>query len=128
VRSFVEEAIAAFENGLYRSAGVLTWVGAVALLYDHVVSHKLAEFNQEAVARNIKWKAATNAEDLTRMKEHDFLQILPAISVVGKNVKDELEGCLKFRNACGHPNSLKLGEARTAAHIETLMLNVFETL
>lgn len=59
------------------------------------------------------------------MKEYNFLQILCAISVFGKSVKDELEACLKIRNGCGHPNSLKVGESRVASHIESLMLNVF---
>ena len=53
------------------------------------------------------------------------MQVLAAISVIGKNVKDELEGCLKLRNGCGHPNSLQLADSRVAAHIETLVLNVF---
>jgi len=44
---------------------------------------------------------------------------------MGKNVKTELEGCLKLRNGCGHPNSLVVGENKVSAHIETLMQNVF---
>ena len=59
------------------------------------------------------------------MKEHEFLQVLAAISVLGKNVKDELEGCLKLRNGCGHPNTLTVGESKAAAHVETLIQNVF---
>ena len=59
------------------------------------------------------------------MKEFDFLQVLEAISVVGKSVKGELEACLKLRNACGHPNSLQVSDSKVAAHIETLALNVF---
>jgi hypothetical protein len=59
------------------------------------------------------------------MKEADFLVIIEAIAVIGKNVRQELEGCLKLRNGCGHPNSLKLGENKVAAHLETLILNVF---
>ncbi|MNR54217.1 hypothetical protein D3C85_1743630 [compost metagenome] len=59
------------------------------------------------------------------MKEFDFLQILPAIGVLGKNVKDELEVCLKLRNGCGHPNSLVVGEHKASAHVETLIQNVF---
>ena len=59
------------------------------------------------------------------MKEHDFLQVLEAISVIGKSVKNELETCLKLRNGCGHPNSLKIGQNRVAAHLETLVFNVF---
>ena len=65
--------------------------------------------------------------ELTRnlMKEYDFLQVLAALSIIGKNVKDELEQCLKLRNSCGHPNSLKIGEHKVASHIEILILNVY---
>jgi len=59
------------------------------------------------------------------MREKDFLQILQSLSVVGKNVREELENCLRLRNACGHPSSLKISENRVAAHIEMLILNVF---
>ena len=68
---------------------------------------------------------AKNADDLTRMKEHEFLQVLESISAIGKNVKRELENCLNLRNACGHPNSLEIAENRVAAHLEILTLNVF---
>jgi len=37
------------------------------------------------------------------MKEYDFLQILEAVSGISKDVKVELEACLKLRNSCGHP-------------------------
>jgi hypothetical protein len=104
---------------------VLSWVGAVAVLYEEVWANHLAVFNAEAAKRFPKWTAAKNADDLSSMKESHFLQILHAISVIGKNTKDELEACLKLRNTCGHPNSHKIGEHRVASHIETLMLNVF---
>lgn len=122
---FLDEAIRCYESKLYRAAVVLTWVGAVSVLYNYVHANKLKEFNNEARRRDQKWKDAKSRDDLSRMKEHNFLQIAAAISVFGKNVKDELEGCLKFRNGCGHPNSLRIGESRVSAHIETLILNVF---
>jgi hypothetical protein len=125
VASFVQEAIESVEARHYRAAVVLSWVGAVAVLYDHVIAKELAAFNAEAVRRDAKWRAAKTADDLSRMKEHDFLQVLESISVIGKNVKVELESCLKLRNGCGHPNSLKIAEHRVNAHLETLMLNVF---
>ena len=124
-RSFVEQAIECFEHKLYRAAVVLTWVGAVSLLYQHVVENELATFNTEASRRDARWKQARTTDDLARMKERDFLNILEAISVVGKSVKHELELCLRFRNGCGHPNSLRIGENRVASHIEVLTLNVF---
>jgi hypothetical protein len=124
-KAFVDEAIRCYERGLFRAAVVLAWVGAVSVLYKHVIDNKLADFNSEAVRRFPKWKSAKNADDLVRMKEHDFLQVLDGISVIGKSVREELEGCLKLRNGCGHPNSLKIAGSRVAAHIEVLVLNVF---
>ncbi|MFV0544512.1 MAG: hypothetical protein ACK5L8_12605 [Marinicella pacifica] len=125
VKQFVEEAISALENGLLRSAVVLSWVGAVSLLQHDVVKSHLSIFNAEAVKRFPKWKNATNPDGISKMKEYDFLQVLSGISVIGKNVKDELEACLKLRNSCGHPNSLKIGEHKVASHIEILILNVY---
>lgn len=123
--AFLEEAIRCYETKLYRSAVVLSWVGAMSVLYDYVLLHKSAAFNAEAVKRNPKWKVVTISDDFANMKEYDFLQVIQSISVIGKSVKDELEGCLKFRNGCGHPNSLKIGESRVSGHIESLLLNVF---
>lgn len=125
-RAFVEEAVQCAERRLFRSAVVLSWIGAVAVLHDYVLSNKLAEFNSEALARFPKWKAATMGDELAAMTEGNFLHVLQAVSVIGKNVREELEACLKYRNACGHPTSLKIVETRVVAHIETLMANVFE--
>lgn len=125
IKAFVEEGIECFERRLFRSAVVLSWVGALAVLYDHVLSKDLAAFNIEATRRDPKWRAAKTSDDLSRAKEYDFLQIIEKLSIIGKNVKQELERQLKLRNACGHPNSLKIAENVVAAHLEILILNVF---
>lgn len=122
---FIQEAIICFENRLLRSSVVLSWVGAISLLQDHVIREKLAEFNYEVRKRDSKWKDAKTKDDLGRIKEYDFLQILVSLSIIGKNVREELEVCLKLRNGCGHPNTLKIGEYRVSAHLETLVLNVY---
>jgi hypothetical protein len=124
-RNFVEEAIIAFENKLFRSAVVLSWVGAIAVLYDYIIAHKLKEFNTECSKRIPKWKPALTPDDLAQLKESVFLDILVSISVIGKNVKQQLQICLDLRNGCGHPNSLIIAENRVASHIEILILNVF---
>jgi len=119
------EAIQCCEARLSRAAVVLSWVGAVALLYDYVVKSKLSEFNKDAQRRFSNWKPAKTADDLANMSEYNFLQVLHAVSVIGKNVKQELEARLKLRNACGHPSSLKVSETMVAAHVESLIVNVF---
>ena len=125
VRSYVEEAIACFENKLLRSAVVMSWLAAVAVLYDVVLLHHLEKFNAEAHRIDARWRSASSADDLARMKETDFLDRLASISVIGKNVKEQLKSRLDLRNACGHPNSLALGDSMVMNHIETLNLNVF---
>ncbi len=124
-RAFVEEAISCFEAGFFRAAVVLSWVGAIALLHAHVLANCLVSFNNEAKRRNAKWKQAKTTDDLGIMKESEFLDVLQSISVLGKNVKQELQPCLTLRNSCGHPSSLKLGVNRVAGHIEILILNVY---
>jgi hypothetical protein len=125
-RDFIEEAISCFESGQFRAAVVFSWVGAVSLMHNHVVQNALSAFNTEARRRDSKWKDARNSDELGRMKEHDFLDVLEAIGSVGKNVKQTLQNqCLSLRNACGHPNSLKISENGVAAHLDILVLNVY---
>jgi hypothetical protein len=124
--NFLDEAVTCLETGLLRAAVVLSWVGAISLLYRHIVATSLTGFNTEAARRDPKWKLAKTEDDLALMKEHEFLNVLEGISVIGKSVKQELQSSLTLRNACGHPNSYKLGPARVAAHVEALILNVFQ--
>lgn len=122
----VGEAITCFEHDLYRPAVVMSWLAAVRVLYDYVHRHRLREFNDEAKRVDQKWRPARSTDDLARMKERDFLDRISALSIVGKNVKQELEKCLELRNGCGHPNSLKLGQNTVARHLEVLLMNVFD--
>ncbi len=125
-RSFVEEAIKCYEAELHRSAVVMSWLAAVHVLQTFVVENHLPEFNVEATRVNAKWKSAKTADDLGRMKESEFLDRLAAISVLGKNVKDQLQNCLEMRNAAGHPNSLEFGAPSVVHHIDVLIRNVFK--
>ncbi|MDM8519411.1 hypothetical protein QUF64_05135 [Anaerolineales bacterium HSG6] len=123
--NFLKEAIICFENGLYRAAVVLSWSGAIAILQNYIVKNRLTDFNSEANRRNRRWRDAVNSDDLGQMREHEFLDVLESLSVIGKNVKLELKKCLQLRNACGHPNSLSIGSHQVAAHLEMLLLNIF---
>lgn len=125
-RDFVEEAIKCHEAELYRSAIVMSWLGAVDVLQKHVHQHHLAAFNAEAARVSNKWKTAVSQDDIGKMGEGDFLDRIEALSIIGKNVKAQLKACLDLRNGCGHPNSLKVSVNKSAAHIETLLQNVFE--
>lgn len=124
--AFLEEAIGCIKNNYYRSAIVLSWVGAVSVLHQHVLDNHLSDFNKEAISKNKLKKPIRSIEGFQTLKERDFLDLLPHISVVDKNTKAALVRSLDLRNSCGHPNSFKISEAGVAAHVETLILNVFE--
>jgi hypothetical protein len=123
---FIVECIQALELGLLRAAVILSWSGAICILHEEVFKNHKDEFEAELIRRNPKTKSLKTLDDLSEVKEYDFLQIASSISLVGKNVKQELEQCLKLRNACAHPNSLEVGELRVSAHIEILVLNVYQ--
>lgn len=124
-RAFLDEAVRAHELELYRSAIVMSWLAAIHVLHGVVVRGHLAAFNAEASRVDAKWKIAVTSDDIGRMKESAFLDRLAALSIIGPNVKKELLACLDRRNACGHPNSLKLSANTSAHHLEVLLLNVF---
>lgn len=125
-RDFVEEAIKCHEAELYRSAIVMSWLGAMDVMHKHVHAHHLSDFNTEASRVNVKWKAAKTPDDIGKMGESDFLDRIEGLSIIGKNAKAQLKAALDLRNGCGHPNSLKVGANKSAAQIETLLQNVFE--
>ena len=125
-RDFVEEAIKCHEAGLYRSAIVMSWLGAMDILQKQIHQSHLAAFNAEAARVDAKWKVAVSQDDIGKMQEGSFLDRIVTLSIIGKNVKEQLKGCLDLRNGCGHPNTLKVSVNKSAAHIETLLQNVFE--
>ena len=125
-RTYVEEAVRCYEYGLFRSAIVMSWVGAVAILHDVVHAKHLPQFNTDMRRVDKRWKDVITTDDFGRMKEFDFLDCIGRLKLVGKDVKEELKDCLRRRNSCGHPNSLELGANAVAAHLEVLILNVFK--
>ena len=122
---FLNEAVRCYELNLFRSSVVMSWLAAVYVLQRYVVANRLNDFNSEAGRTDPKWRTAKTTDDIARMKESEFLNVLARTGVLGKNSKEALQQCLDRRNACGHPNSFKLGPNIVAAHIETLLENVF---
>jgi hypothetical protein len=104
----------------------MAWLGAMDVLHSYVVTNHLAAFNAEAARVNSKWKVAVTKDDIGKMGEAEFLDRIESLSIIGKNVKAQLKVCLDLRNGCGHPNSLSVSVNKSAAHMETLLQNVFE--
>lgn len=123
--NFLTEAITCAESSLYRAAVVLSWAGAISLLHSSVIANHLQEFNAEVSKRNKHWKNAKTEDDLSLLKESVFIEIACIVGLFGKDVKQQLELALRLRNSCGHPNSLRIGPNKVAAHLEILALNIY---
>lgn len=122
---FIEEAVQCVRNKSFRAAIVLSWVGAVYLLYEHVVHNKLKEFNAEVQRRWPKRNSSKDVDDLASFKESDFLNILEHIKVITDAQSKELTGCLNRRNTAGHPNSHSFEEVTVGSHIQNLISIVY---
>jgi hypothetical protein len=116
---------ACVKNKSYRAAIVLTWVGALYLMYNYVLREKLSEFNAEVHRRFPKSKPASTVDDLAGVKEAEFLNVLEYINAITKAEAKELAGCLDRRNTAGHPNSHTFTEVGVGNHIETLITSVY---
>jgi hypothetical protein len=124
-RAFLEEALGCFEGGFHRAAIVLSWIGAMSIIHEHVVERFLVPFSQAGAKRFKDFKAVKGIKDMAALKESDLLQICQDCGMLDKAEKQELGERLDLRNRCGHPNSLKLAEHTVASHIEILMHNVY---
>lgn len=123
---FIEEVIICARNKSYRAAIVLSWVGAMYLLYAHVIATDLKAFNSELQRRFQKAKPVSTIDDLANaVKESEFLNILEHIKVITKGENKELTSCLDRRNTAGHPNSHTFTETAVGSHIETLINSVY---
>jgi len=125
-KQYLTEAITCIENRLYRASVVMTWSAAIHILKKEVEDKYLNVFNDQARKVSPNWRTARNSDDLGLMNEKDFLDRLENISLIGKDVKRQLQECLTLRNSCGHPNSLRVEKHRVASCLEILILNVFQ--
>jgi hypothetical protein len=126
VRSFVQEAVNCLRAGHLRAAVVLSWIGAIAVLQDRVARDHLANFNDDAKSNGLLKRDARGIADFSKVKEADFLDSAERIGVISSAVKKELKICLDRRNNCGHPNDYVVTQTTVAAHIESLLVHVFE--
>jgi hypothetical protein len=125
-KKFIEEAITCYENGIYRGSIILSWIGALYLLYSTVKDFHLQAFNAELSKRFSDIKPIKEFDDFNRIKESVFLEIIMKISVIDLNQYNELDNCLKLRNTCSHTNTFIASKLTVARHLEMLLYNIYK--
>ncbi len=104
---------------------MLSWVGALWLLYERAFNSDVRALVKEAQAKYKNFQVA-NIEDFSKIhKESDFLEFAEKVQVITKTERKELVACLDRRNDAGHPNDFEPGEGLVAGHLEVLIKHVF---
>ncbi len=128
-RDYLVEAVACYENALYRAAILMVWAATVEHLYLTAESHTIgvkdlekanvARFGESKNYREIKKK-----DDFLYVGEAKWLQIAEDAGMLNRNARQLLTERLTLRNRCGHPTKYVPGREETVVFIESLMLNI----
>jgi hypothetical protein len=130
-RDFLSDALLCFDKAAYRPAVVYSWVGAVWILQQRIVTGERDAFNKAGIARFNKngredFRPITTLESFGRLQEADLLQLAEDIGLIHKSLHAQLKQRLGLRNGSGHPNSMVVDEHTCAAHINFLIENVYK--
>ena len=101
LRAFVEEAIATRLNFI---GSCYSGLGRCCPRAEHHREELAWGFQCRSASSEFEWKAAKTTDDLSTDAGPRILDRC-ALSIIGKNVKDQLKDCLELRNGCSHPNS-----------------------
>lgn len=126
-QNFLREAIDCYEIGARRAAVVMTWLLAVNHLYEHVLNHKLSEFNAVLAAntdKRIKITAVSTIDDFSEIPEGKLMEFLRSSKVISNDVRKILETKLGIRNSTAHPSAVTLSEVKVTDFIIDLIDNV----
>jgi hypothetical protein len=128
-RAYLEEAVACYDNGLFRAAILMVWAAVMEHLYMTAASHKngIRDFESANHARfgNSKnYRQIKKRDDFLYLREYDFIQLGEYAGMLNRNARKLLHERLDLRNRCGHPTKYKPGREETVIFIESLLLNV----
>ena len=126
-RNFLAEAVACLGVDSRRATILMTWAGAVAHLYDYILSDgkRLAGFNLALSKRTDKYSKLTISayDDLTEMPESIFIEVCRSAKIISNDVRKILDEKLGIRNTCAHPSGVEVHRTKVINFIEDLVDN-----
>lgn len=123
---FLVETIDCFEAGANRAAIVMAWILSMNLLCNHIINHKLTEFNAAlAKAPAGKITSVSTYDELTSdLKESKIIEVAKSAGIISKDVWKVMDQALGTRNSCGHPATVVVKRSKAISVIEDLFENV----
>lgn len=130
-REFLDEALICYRRGAFRAAVVMTWNLVYWHLCQHILAHKLTEFNGSYVTRFPgKWQKAkvqcirTFDEFSVDLLESEVLEIAKTALILTNDRFKILTHALGKRNSAAHPSSVKIEQLQAESIIDDLVKNI----
>lgn len=127
-RDFLRETIDCFEAEANRATVVMAWALAVDHLKDHVLAHRLADFNaalaKETDKRLAKIGSIKVKDDFSDIPEWKLIELLRTAGVISKDVRKILDEKLGTRNSCAHASGVRVKRSKAIEVVEDLVENV----
>ena len=124
-KDFLRETIDCYEVGANRATIIMAWILAIEHLFEHILNHKLVDFNN-ALARDkgVKLVSIAQRDDFTELRESKFIEICRAARIISNDIRKILDTCLGVRNSCAHPSGIAVTNMKVIAFVEDLVENV----
>ncbi len=126
-KEFLREAISAFEVKAFRASIVMTWLLVLDHLFEHILSLRLTDFNDELVKvrdRRVKVSEIKVKDDFSDIPENKFIEICRAARIISNDVRKILDEKLGIRNSVAHPSNIVVKPSKAFNFIEDLVDNV----
>lgn len=129
-RTYLDEALICYENSAFRAGIVMTWNLAYHHLCDHIIKHRLSDFNARWLIKYAGMhKNGTRTikiiDDFTEeLKEAEVIAIAKDAGIITKDIWKIMDEKLGKRNSAAHASSVVIGQLQTDAFIDDLVKNV----
>jgi hypothetical protein len=126
-RKFIAEAVACLGVDARRATIVMTWAATIDHLYDHILKHKLDDFNraiQRRSEKNYSSLTITSKDDFGDIRESVFIEICKSARIISSDVRKILNEKLGIRNTCAHPSGIEVHPSKVVNFVEDLVDNV----
>jgi hypothetical protein len=125
-----KEALICLRHDAGRAAEIMVWNIAMYHLYQFILKHHLAEFNNRMLIRfPKKWKAAdmpiiNKYDDFgDEMSERDVVDVASSAGIINDGIYKVYKNRLDQRNSAAHPSTLRVTQVQAEGFIDDLIRN-----
>jgi hypothetical protein len=119
-RPYLEEAVACYDNGLFRAAILMVWAAVMEHLYMSASSHKngIKDFERENHKRyggSKNYRQIKKRDDFLYLREYDFVQLAEDAGMLNRNARKLLHEKLASGTDAATRPSTSRGERRRSS-------------